>query len=41
MIGKLFLSLESSDEWAGFYGGQEIIERNLKTPKKWFKIFKR
>lgn len=34
LIGRLFLSLESSDEWAGFYGGQEILERTLKTPEE-------
>jgi len=34
LIGKLFLSLESSDEWAGFYGGQEIIEHAIKTPEE-------
>lgn len=34
LIGKLFLGLEGSDEWAGFYGGQEILERNLKTPEE-------
>lgn len=34
LIGKLFLSLESSNEWAGFYGGQEIIEHAIKTPKE-------
>ncbi len=34
MIGKLFLSLEGSDEWAGFYGGQEILEHALKTPEE-------
>lgn len=34
LIGKLFLGLEGSDEWAGFYGGQEILEHNLKTPEE-------
>lgn len=34
LIGKLFLGLESSDEWAGFYGGQELLEHSLKTPEE-------
>ncbi|OGG42870.1 hypothetical protein A3G50_00555 [Candidatus Jorgensenbacteria bacterium RIFCSPLOWO2_12_FULL_42_11] len=34
LIGKLFLGLEGSDEWAGFYGGQEILEHNIKTPEE-------
>ena len=34
LIGKLFLGLEGSDEWAGFYGGQEVLEHTLKTPEE-------
>lgn len=34
LIGRLFLGLEGSDEWAGFYGGQEILENALKTPEE-------
>jgi predicted Zn-dependent peptidase len=34
LLGRLFLSLEGSDEWAGFYGGQEIIEQRIKTPEE-------
>ncbi len=34
MIGNLILSLETSDELAGFYGGQEIITRKIVEPEK-------
>jgi len=34
LIGHLFLSLESSDELAGFYGGQEILGLPILTPKE-------
>lgn len=33
LIGNLFLSLESSDELASFYGGQEIVRNELMTPQ--------
>ena len=33
LIGHLFLSLESSDELAGFYGGQEILGTDISTPE--------
>lgn len=33
LIGNLYLSLESSDELAQFYGGQEILRKPLKTPQ--------
>ena len=29
----MFLSLESSDELAGFYGGQEILGTDISTPE--------
>lgn len=32
MVGNLFLSLESSDEVASFYGGQEVSRNELMTP---------
>ena len=32
--GHIFLSLESSDELAGFYGGQEILGVPMLTPKE-------
>lgn len=32
LIGNLYLSLESSDELATFYGGQEVLRKPLKTP---------
>jgi predicted Zn-dependent peptidase len=41
LIGKLFLGLEGSDEWAGFYGGQEILEHILKTPEEVVKEIQR
>lgn len=34
MIGNLFLSLEKSDEVAGFYGGQEILMGSLVKPEE-------
>ena len=33
MIGNMILGLESSDELASFYGGQEILTRKLVAPK--------
>jgi len=35
LIGNMYLGLESSDDLASFYGYQEYIERENKTPKKW------
>lgn len=32
LIGSLFLGLESSDDLAEFYGGQEIVNEQIKTP---------
>lgn len=34
LIGHLFLSLETSDEIAGFYGGQEILTGKIITPQE-------
>ena len=34
LTGQLFLSLESSDEWASFYGGQEILTRETLSPQE-------
>ena len=33
LIGNLYLSLESSDELASFYGGQEVLRQTIKTPE--------
>lgn len=33
LIGNIYLSLESSDSLANFYGGQEIFRQEIKTPK--------
>ncbi len=33
LIGNLFLGLETSDELAGFYGGQEVLTRKLLKPE--------
>ena len=33
LVGHLFLSLETSDEISGFYGGQEILTRQLVSPE--------
>ncbi|MDP9249732.1 MAG: insulinase family protein [bacterium] len=32
LIGNMKLSLESSDDIANFYGGEEILKRKIKTP---------
>jgi predicted Zn-dependent peptidase len=32
LIGNMKLSLESSDDIANFYGGDEILKREIKTP---------
>lgn len=34
LTGQLFLSLESSDEWATFYGGQEILTKEILSPQE-------
>ena len=34
LIGNLFLSLESSDAQANFYGSQEILKKPIKTPEE-------
>lgn len=33
LIGNLYLSLESSDALAEFYGGQEVLKHSLETPQ--------
>ena len=33
IIGNMYLGLESSDSLAGFYGSQEILKEEIKTPK--------
>lgn len=33
LIGRLIIGLETSDQLASFYGGQEIITREILTPK--------
>jgi predicted Zn-dependent peptidase len=35
--GKMILELESSDALASFYGGQEILEKKILTPKEIFR----
>ena len=34
MIGNMYLGLESSDSLVGFYGSQEIMREDVKTPKE-------
>jgi len=34
IIGKLILGLETSDDLAGFYGEQEILERKIEEPEE-------
>jgi predicted Zn-dependent peptidase len=33
LVGSLILNLETSDELASFYGGQEVLTRSLLQPK--------
>lgn len=35
MVGHLMLGLETSDALAGFYGGQEVIKREITTPEEY------
>ena len=35
LVGNLMLGLETSDALAGFYGGQEVIKREIETPEKY------
>ncbi len=37
LIGGLILNIETSDELASFYGGQEIITKKILTPEEIFK----
>ncbi len=34
LVGHMYLGLESSDDLAGFYGFQEIMREDIKTPKE-------
>ncbi len=34
LVGMMYLGLESSSEIAEFYGGQEVLRRDLRTPKE-------
>lgn len=34
IIGNMFLGLETSDSIANFYGGQELLEKNILTPQQ-------
>jgi len=34
LIGNMKLSLESSDDLANFYGGEEILKRSIRTPEQ-------
>ncbi len=40
MIGMLYLGLESSDDLAEYYGMQEVMRREIKTPKEKEKIIR-
>jgi predicted Zn-dependent peptidase len=33
IAGNMKLELESSDAWANFYGGQEVMQKKIKTPE--------
>ncbi len=32
LVGNMKLELESSDAWANFYGGQEVMKKKIKSP---------
>ncbi len=34
IAGNMKLELESSDAWANFYGGQEVMRKKIKTPEE-------
>ena len=34
LVGMMYLSLESSDELAEYYGTQEVMRREMRTPKE-------
>lgn len=34
LIGNMKLELESSDAWANFYGGQEVLRKKIRTPEE-------
>jgi len=40
LVGNLFLGLESSDAFADFYGEQEIMKKEILTPKEKAKMIK-
>jgi predicted Zn-dependent peptidase len=40
MVGMLYLGLESSDDLAEYYGMQEVLRRDIKTPKEKEKIIR-
>lgn len=40
MVGMLYLGLESSDDLAEYYGMQEVLRREIKTPKEKEKIIR-
>ncbi|OGM92749.1 hypothetical protein A2333_02405 [Candidatus Wolfebacteria bacterium RIFOXYB2_FULL_49_7] len=37
LIGGLVLGLETSNQWAGFYGSQEALEKNMMSPEELIK----
>lgn len=37
LIGGLVLGLETSNQWAGFYGAQEALEKNMMSPEELIK----
>lgn len=34
LVGNAKLELESSDSWASYYGGQEVMRKKIKTPEE-------
>ncbi|MBI5400508.1 MAG: insulinase family protein [Candidatus Yonathbacteria bacterium] len=40
LVGMMYLGLESSDDLAEYYGAQEVLRRDIKTPKEKEKIIR-
>lgn len=40
LVGMMYLGLESSDDLAEYYGMQEVLHRNIRTPKEREKIIR-
>ena len=34
LVGNMKLELESSDAWASYFGGQEVVNKKIQTPEE-------